>query len=105
MWRSWESYSPAMARRLMTSRLSPSVIWTRSMYGSWFPSVSTQMLYGFRSKVQVGVVIGEVIFQADVTGSSGFREASFLNLKRFTQLSMPAALTASSTCSFGVYFG
>ena len=56
--RSCMSYSPAMARRLMTSRFSASVSWTLSMYGSWLPSVSTQTLYGFRSSVQSGVLIG-----------------------------------------------
>ena len=34
----------------------------RSMYGSWFPAVSTQMLYGFRSRTKRGVLIGEVVF-------------------------------------------
>ena len=52
-----------MARRLMTSRFSPRLSWILSMYGSWFPSVSTQMLYGFRSSVQSGVVQGWTVFQ------------------------------------------
>ena len=46
------------------------------MYGSWFPSVSTQMLYGFRSSVQVGVVHGVTVFQGETTGRSGLRDQS-----------------------------
>ena len=34
MWRSWKSYSPAMARKSTTSGFSASVIWILSMYGS-----------------------------------------------------------------------
>ena len=41
VWRSWRSYWPAMARRFSTSRFSATVIWMRSMYGSWLPAVST----------------------------------------------------------------
>ena len=33
------------------------------MYGSWLPAVSTQTLYGLRSRIQVGVLIGETVFQ------------------------------------------
>ena len=62
------------------------------MYGSWFPSVSTQMQYGLRSSVQVGVLIGVVVFQGETTGSSGLSAQSFLNLKQRTQLSNLAVL-------------
>src|SRR5687767_7720479 len=105
MCRAWRSYSPAIARRLRTSRFSARVIWILSIYGSWLPSVSTQMLYGFRSSVQIGVLIGVTDFQAETTGSSGLSDQLFLNLNRFTQLSNFASATILSMASLPAYFG
>ena len=87
MWRTWKSYSPAIARKATISGFSASVIEILSMYGSWLPSVSTQMLYGFRSSTQLGVLIGWVVFHGERTGRSGFSIHEFLNRKRFAQLS------------------
>src|SRR3954469_18814512 len=94
-----------MARRLTTSRFSASVNWTLSMYGSWLPSVSTQMLYGLRSIVQLGVLTGWTVFQGETTGRSGLSAQLALNLNRLTQLSNLASATSLSSCSLGVYFG
>ena len=47
----------------------------------------------------MGVLIGLVVFQAATVGSSGLSDQSFLNFKKFTQLSYPAALTSLSTAS------
>src|SRR5262249_11683777 len=105
MWRAWESYSPAMARRLITSRFSPSVIRTRSMYGSWLPAMSGQMLYGLRSSTQVGVLIGETVFHGVTTGRSGLRQASLKFLNIDTQLSNLRSAAFFSTSAFDVYFG
>src|SRR3954467_10815222 len=105
MWRSCQSYSPAMARRLSTSRFSARVNWILSMYGSWFPSVSTQMLYGFRSSVHIGVFDGWTVLNAVTTGSSGFRYQWFLNRNWLTQLSNPPALAIASTLSWPAYLG
>src|SRR3954454_16500430 len=105
MWRAWRSYSPAIARRLTTSRFSASVNWTLSMYGSWLPSVSTQMLYGFRSSVQFGVLDGWTVFQGETTGKSGFKDQFALNLNRLTQLSILASATCLSRSALAAYLG
>src|SRR6266542_6282888 len=94
-----------MARRLMISKFSARVSWILSMYGSWFPSVSTQLLYGFRSSVQTDVLIGVTVFQAARTGSSGLSAQSFLNLNRLTQLSNLFSATSLSSASFPAYLG
>src|SRR3712207_8268451 len=65
-----------MIRRPPRSTLFPYTTLFRS-----FPSVSTQMLYGLRSKVQVGVFFGVAVFQGVTTGSSGLSAQSFLSLK------------------------
>src|SRR6476620_6121280 len=94
-----------MARRFTTSKFSARLSWILSMYGSWLPSVSTQMLYGFRSRDQFGVLAGWTVFQGETTGRSGFNDQFALNLNMVTQLSNFSAATFLSSSSFGMYFG
>ena len=75
------------------------------MYGSWLPSVSTQTLYGLRSSVQVGVLIGVTVFQAESTGRSGLMAQSFLARNMRTQLSNFASFTFWSSSAAPAYFG
>ena len=57
------------------------------MYGSWLPSVSTQMLYGLRSSVQVGVLIGVDRLPGRHDRQVRVERPVVLELERLTQLS------------------
>ena len=70
-----------MARRLATSVFSASVNVILSMYGSWLPSVSTAQKYGLRSIDQVGVLMGETVFQGVIVGTSGLSAQLYLFLR------------------------
>src|SRR5687768_14799645 len=94
-----------MARRFSTSRFSASWNEIFSMYGNWLPSVSTQMLYGFRSNVQCGVLIGVATFQGVITGRSVLSCHLFRSLNMLTQLSKPASLAFVSTSACDEYLG
>src|SRR4051812_47674964 len=95
-----------MARRFTTSRFSARLNWILSMYGNWLPSVSTQMLYGFRSKTHSGVVHGCTVFHGETTGRSGFLDQSLANFKKYvTQLSNLASAACLSTVAWVAYFG
>src|SRR5882672_10047451 len=94
-----------MARRLRTSRFSANVSTTLSMYGSWLPAVSTKTLYGLRSSVHVGVLIGVTVFHGDTTGRSGLRAQSFLVRNMRTQLSYFASFAFLSSSAWPTYFG
>jgi hypothetical protein len=67
--------------------------------------VSTKTLYGLRSSVQVGVLIGVTVFQGESTGRSGLSAQSFLARNMRTQLSNLASLTFLSSSASFTYFG
>ena len=77
----------------------------RSMRGSRFPAVSTHTLYGFRSRMNRGVSIGDVVFQGITTGSSGFTHELLRFLKSVTQLSTLTSATFLSVSALAEYFG
>ena len=77
----------------------------RSMYGSWFPAVSTHTLYGFRSRTNRGVLIGEVVFHGVTTGRSGLTQELLRFLKSVTQLLTLTSATFLSISALAVYFG
>ena len=63
------------------------------------------MLYGFRSRMKRGVLIGEVVFQGVTTGRSGLTEALLRFLRRVTQLSTLSSATFLSMSALDAYFG
>ena len=71
MWRPISSYSPAMARRLTTSRFSASVQLDLVDVRQLVALGVDRQKYGFRSSAQFGVLIGETVRQGVTTGHSG----------------------------------
>ena len=67
--------------------------------------MSTQMLYGFRSRMKRGVVIGDVVFQGVTTGRSGLTQELLRFLKSVTQLSTLTSATFLSMSALAAYFG
>ena len=67
--------------------------------------MSTKTLYGLRSSVHVGVLIGVTVFHGESTGRSGLSAQSFLARNMRTQLSNFASFAFLSSSAWPAYFG
>src|SRR5260370_41075660 len=96
---------PEIARRFGSARPLAGVSKLRWGSGGWLPAVSTKTLYGLRSSVHVGVLIGVTVFHGDTTGRSELSAQSFFERNMRTQLSNFASFAFLSSSACPTYFG